>query len=648
MTEPARPLYEQEPPTTTIDRTATTPSTAIAIAVATAAKQGNTAEVLSLLQQQNSATDTDADSTPEKLRALALKRAAKSGHADLVAQLLKLGVGTETRETVLRLTARGGYSEVTKVLLRAQRTVPLWPYLYKKGKWMTGFLDAVAFGHLETVKVMLDAGLSANLRYQCAACSSGTQTRCGVCRKEMAIWLAVHNARSEIVKLLLARGARPSAEPKNYSTALHRAAERGDEEMVRDLLRAGWDPNRVNWEPRTPVLHAAANGRKAVFDILLQNGGKVGDSEARWIENLIQTRNSNALGMILGHLDRITFKKWTVWHPSHDAARRPLKMAVQTGDVAVTRCLLEYDRNHNVLYEWYSQFPYEEAFDCAVSSSNESLMDPLIEYCPWSDKQTREKHVFHAVKLKARYGHLRSVLTLIEWHYEFGRCLDLLATALFAAVYHKQPATVRGLIESAGADPNMRVTSAVLDALHMQCQGWDGAYPLHVAARQVCKKTCKVLLEHGAAANTRDLDGFTPLYIAAGKDFPPGSSVPVLQVLLEYGADVEAVCGRRGETPIHSARGRGNIARLHEAGAKLDHQDERGRTALHWAAHFASYSDEVEKYEYLIELGADEDIRDRDGASAREIYEAKLEEIQNKRKCTCSRTRMRTLCSCNL
>ncbi|KAL3495486.1 ankyrin repeat-containing domain protein [Aspergillus germanicus] len=157
---------------------------------------------------------------------------------------------------------------------------------------------------------------------------------------------------------------------------------------------------------------------------------------------------------------------------------------------------------------------------------------------------------------------------------------------------------------------------------------------------ELSAETCKVLLELGAKVDARDRDGETPLHVAAGKDYD--SSVAILQVLLEYGADVEAISRRYNKTPIHSAQGTANITCLHEAGAKLDHQDERGRTALHWAAHVG----DMKKYECLVELGADEGICDKDGASARELYERELEEERNRKKCTCPKAWARSMCRC--
>ncbi|KAL3489230.1 ankyrin repeat-containing domain protein [Aspergillus germanicus] len=487
---------------------------------------------------------------------------------------------------------------------------------------------------------MLDAGLSANLKYQCAECISNTQTRCGICRSETAIWLAAHNGRGEILQLLLAHGANPRAEPKTGATALHRAAERGDEQMVLHLLRAGWDPNRVDTERRTPALYAAWKGHRGVFDMVLKNGAKIGDLEAGWISYWIHTKNSNALKLVLGPLEPASFSKQNIISPSPRRAAswpvlHPLREAIKTGDVAVTRCLLEYNKRHAV----FADSDYLDGFRSATDSNNEALLELLVEYWPWTDKRTREQHVYAAVKHKAAHGHLSSVLMLIEWHYEFGRCLTLLATALFTAVYYAQMATVRGLIATAGADVNTRIPQSALEVLGQVRRGWDGDYPLHVAARHGNAQMCEILLEHGADLATRGYNDFTPLHLAAAQDY--SSATEVLQLLLDHGADLEATT-RYGKTPIHVARGVKNIVCLHEAGANLDHQDSYDKTALHRAASVG----DMEKYECLVELGADESLRDRDGVSARECYEAKLEEMRKNKICSCSRSRMRTLCSC--
>jgi hypothetical protein len=346
--------------------------------------------------------------------------------------------------------------------------------------------------------------------------------------------------------------------------------------------------------------------------------------------------------MVLGPLEPASFSKQNIISPSPRRAAswpvlHPLRKAIETGDVAVTRCLLEYNKRHSV----FADSDYLDGFRSATESSNEALLELLVEYWPWTDKRTREQHVYAAVKHKAAHGHRKSVLMLIEWHYEFGRCPTLLATALFTAVYYTQMATVRALIATAGADVNTHIPQRTLEVLGQVRRGWDGDCPLHIAARHGNKEMCAILLEHGADLAARGYNDYTPLHVAAARDYSPATGI--LQLLLDRGADLEATTGY-GKTPIHVARGVKNIVCLHKAGANLDHQDSYGKTALHRAASVGN----MEEYKSLVELGADDSLRDKDGVSARECYEAKLEEMRNKKKCTCSRSRMRTLCSCNL
>ncbi|KAJ0416696.1 ankyrin repeat-containing domain protein [Aspergillus carlsbadensis] len=605
-----------------------------------AAKAGNTSEVLSLLQKHS---ETNIEPTPESLRALALRHAAESGHADLVATLLKLDIDAETREAVLLSAATNGHEAVTRVLLRYQRKLPIWPYLYKKGPWMTGFLDAAASGHLSTVRAMIDEGISANLKYQCAECAWGciedrllrTRGRCGICLYETPICLAAQHGRGDVVELLLARGARASAELKRKMTALHFAAERADEQMVRQLLRAGWDPNRADPGRKTPILMAALSGDKAVFDLLLHNGGKVGRNEAWCLVDLINARSSAGLGMVLEHIPPEMFVRFTCEH--REAFRHleePLGKAVATNDVAVARCILDYNRKHDVL----PPFEYVQGFRAASRSRNEAMMGLLVEYCPWSDQRTRDKHIFDAIEQTAARGHSNAVLMLLEWHYEFGRCPALLEAALVAAVHFNRTATVKVLLDTAGADVNTQISgNSHIHGPGKTAYSRRGDTPINIAARNGAVEMCRILLEHGAFVWWPGYEARTPLHLAAER----ASSVGLLELLLENGADLKATTLSE-ETAVRVAKGVDNLACLHKAGANLNHQDWDGKTALHWAAD----EEDVKKCEWLLELGADDSLCDRNGKSGRECHQEMLKKIEKRNSCICWRIWKQRSCRC--
>lgn len=83
-------------------------------------------------------------------------------------------------------------------------------------------------------------------------------------------FFAVEN-KLEIVRWLLSHRANPNGIAKDDSP-LHGAAQLGHEDVCRDLLEAGADPNRIDSLEETALHKAAAGGYTAVIDLLLDSG----------------------------------------------------------------------------------------------------------------------------------------------------------------------------------------------------------------------------------------------------------------------------------------------------------------------------------------------------------------------------------------
>ncbi len=83
---------------------------------------------------------------------------------------------------------------------------------------------------------------------------------------------------------------------------------------------------------------------------------------------------------------------------------------------------------------------------------------------------------------------------------------------------------------------------------------------LACAVRMGKVEVARELLLHRADPNERSSDGYTPLWVAAGA---PERSMDVVNLLIEYGARVDAVCGN-GETALTAAEnaGHADVARL--------------------------------------------------------------------------------------
>ncbi|PYS07255.1 MAG: hypothetical protein DMG12_01125, partial [Acidobacteria bacterium] len=143
--------------------------------------------------------------------------------------------------------------------------------------------------HLEYIKVLLDHGVNVNARVR-----DNTLTRTIFTMQwffesgATAFVRASQSGDTELMKLLLARGADPSIATDYGDTALTAAAGIGwvegvtyehstkeNLEAVKMLLDLGLDPNGANRDGRTPLMGAALKGRNDVVQLLVERGAKL-------------------------------------------------------------------------------------------------------------------------------------------------------------------------------------------------------------------------------------------------------------------------------------------------------------------------------------------------------------------------------------
>ncbi|MBL8415627.1 MAG: ankyrin repeat domain-containing protein [Propionivibrio sp.] len=118
-------------------------------------------------------------------------------------------------------------------------------------------LVAVAAGHAEIVRLLLQSGASPNVK--------GPQGR-------TPLGLASAAGNPGIVRLLLRAGADVDARSDNRATALHEAVRFDHPEIVRILIAAAPDSERYDREGLHPLALAAAQGRLACLQALLDSG----------------------------------------------------------------------------------------------------------------------------------------------------------------------------------------------------------------------------------------------------------------------------------------------------------------------------------------------------------------------------------------
>ena len=93
-------------------------------------------------------------------------------------------------------------------------------------------------------------------------------------RKEGKKLITAEEGYTEIVEMLLTKGADVNARDEGGWTALKRAAGQGHTEIVEMLLAKGADVNAKDEDGGTALIEAAQKGHTKIFSLLKQAGAK--------------------------------------------------------------------------------------------------------------------------------------------------------------------------------------------------------------------------------------------------------------------------------------------------------------------------------------------------------------------------------------
>ena len=207
------------------------------------------------------------------------------------------------------------------------------------------------------------------------------------------------------------------------------------------------------------------------------------------------------------------------------------------------------------------------------------------------------------------------------------------ATELYDAVRARDTDRVMLLLD-AGADPNKRspydgplhvaarlgltgIATRLIEAgADIELTGYGGVHPLHAAAVAEQGKVVSLLLSRGASVDALDNIGRTALLSFVSSD---ATDLAILKALLTSGADTNLL---DGATRLHALdhatiHGRPEIVELLIAfGADVNAKDNLGgETALHYAVAYCLYAakNQSEVVRILIGGGADVNVTDANG-----------------------------------
>jgi ankyrin repeat protein len=403
---------------------------------------------------------------------------------------------------------------------------------------------------------------------------------------------AVKRGDTMAVRVLVKQPGEVNVGEADGTTPLHWATDRDDLTTAELLVRAGANVKAVNRYGVTPLYSAAVNGNARIIELLLDAGAAA--------DTLLPEGET------------------------------PLMAAARTGKVDAVRVLLAHGAQVNARERWKQQ----TALMWAAHEGNAETVKLLVD----AGARLDDRSIFGWTPLlfAARQGQVGAIKALLAAGADINETLPDKTSALITAIQGLNYEAAGVLLEN-GIDPNaagqgwtalhqvvwsrrpqrgqnnpgqkpLGDLSSLDLARKLVAHGADinsretkepnsdmegrnslnryGATPFFLAAKSCDVPMMEVLLELGADPFISNVDGDTPLMVAAGVGVysqgespgEPEESAEAVKMLLALGASVNDV-DRNGETPLHGPAWRGSneaVTLLVDAGAKLDVRNKRG------------------------------------------------------------------------
>ena len=379
---------------------------------------------------------------------------------------------------------------------------------------------------------------------------------------ETALMTAARTGRPEAVGVLLARGAEVNAqEDVRGQTALMWAAAEGHAEVIHQLIRAGADvrvrsrlapppPDRLGRQTRAGAAVSAVYGGGTA-------GKKPGAAEAKPVETAEPETERGT--------DRAIEEKAPREEPgateSGPLGLTAFLFAVRGGQTGAAMALLEGGADVNETMNGGMS-----ALNVAIVNGNYGLAMHLLEEGADPNAAAQGWTAVHQLLVSRRPSLFRPTPFPVP---------DTAVTDI----------ELLAALSEHGADVNALTTKAPRDGIRSVGKKV-GATPFFLAAKGADLEAMRFLTSKGADPLTPNVEGTTPLMVAAGVGI-----------------------WRIGESPGTNAEALEAVEYIYELGGRIDTIDENGETAVHGASHRGS----PELIQYLAGKGANLDVANKIG-----------------------------------